>query len=173
MALSLANTTNAPGHQPYVRVRAADGKTYLVRQLQGHLREIPFEVRVLISKRHPRDKHPKYLMTTDLSLSVCVVLKGFAKRWSIEVEYWVIKEQLGLADFRLWSYEAIERWYTLVYFVLAFLTWRSRESGQSLSQVIHQHRMAHARAVLVSACEAVRETGDLDGVLPRYIGQAA
>ena len=80
---------------------------------------------------------------------------------------------VGLADFRLWSYEAIERWYTLVYFVLAFLTWRSRESGQSLSQVIHQHRMAHARAVLVSACEAVRETGDLDGVLLRYIGQAA
>ncbi len=160
-------------HQPYIRVRAADGKTYLVRQLQGHLREIPFEVRVLISKRHPRDKHPKYLMTTDLSLSVPKVLKGFAKRWSIEVEYWTIKEQLGLADFRMWSYQAIERWYTLVYFVLAFLSWRSRQSGHSLSQVLHQHRSAHARAVLVSACEAVRETGDLDGVLPRYIGQAA
>ncbi len=160
-------------HQPYIRVRAADGKTYLVRQLQGHLREISFEVRVLISKRHPRDKHPKYLMTTDLSLSVPKVLKGFAKRWSIEVEYWTIKEQLGLADFRMWSYQAIERWYTLVYFVLAFLSWRSRQSGHSLSQVLHQHRSAHARAVLVSACEAVRETGDLDGVLPRYIGQAA
>ncbi len=160
-------------HQPYVRVRAADGKTYLVRQLQGHLREIPFEVRVLISKRHPRDKHPKYLVTTDLSLSVCAVLKGFAKRWSIEVEYWTIKEQLGLSDFRLWSYEAIERWYTLVYLVLAFLTWRSCESGQSLSVVLHQHRMAHARAVLVSACEAVMETADVDAVLPRYIEQAA
>ncbi len=112
----------------------------LLRYLQGHLREIPFEVRVLISKRHPRDKHPKYLMTTDLMLSVSKVLKGFAKRWSIEVEYWTIKEQLGLADFRMWSYQAIERWYTLVYFVLAFLSWRSRQSGHSLSQVLHQHR---------------------------------
>lgn len=160
-------------HQPYQRVRAADGKTYLVRQLPGHLREISFEVRVLISKRHSRDKHPKYLMTTDLSLSVSQVLKGFAKRWSIEVEYWTLKEQLGLSDFRLWHYEAIERWYTLVYLVLAFLTWRSRQSGQSLSEVLHQHRMAHARAVLVSACEAVQQTADLDAVLPRYIEQAA
>lgn len=160
-------------HQPYTRVRAADGKTYLVRQLHGHLREISFAVRVLISKRHPRDRYPKYLMTTDLSLSAAKVLQGFAKRWSIEVEYWTIKEQLGLADFRMWRYEAIERWYTLVYLVLAFLTWRSRVSGQSLSQVMHDHRRAHARAVLVSACEAVRETGELAGVLPRYIGHAA
>jgi hypothetical protein len=160
-------------HQPYQRVRAADGKTYLVRQLQGHLREISFEVRVLISKRHSRDAHPKYLMSTDLSLSVSSVLKGFAKRWSIEVEYWTLKEQLGLSDFRMWRYEAIERWYTLVYLVLAFLSWRSRASGQSLSQVLHQHRMVHARAVLVSACEAVLETADLDAILPRYIEQAA
>jgi len=160
-------------HQPYIRVRAADGKTYLVRHIQGHLREISFEVRVLISKRHPRDKHPKYLMTTDLSLSVSRVLKGFAKRWQVEVEYWTLKEQLGLSDFRMWSYEAIERWYTLVYLVLAFLSWRSRASGQTLSEVMHAHRMAHARLVLISACELVRETGDLDGVLPRYIGQAA
>jgi hypothetical protein len=156
-------------HQPYVRVRAADGKTYLVRQIRGRLQEISFEVCVLISKRHPRDAHPKYVMTTDLSLSASQVLKGFAKRWSIEVEYWTVKEQLGLADFRLWRYQAIERWYTLVYFVLAFLTWRSRVSGQSLSQVLHQHRREHARALLVSACEAVLETAELEAVLPRYI----
>ena len=160
-------------HHPYVRVRAADGKTYLVRQMRGHLREISFEVCVLISKRHPRDRHPKYLMTTDLSLSVGKVLHGFAKRWSIEVEYWTVKEQLGLSDFRMWSYEGIERWYTLVYLVLAFLTWCSRQGGQSLSVVLHEHRRVQARAVLVSACETVWETGDLEGVLPRYIGQAA
>ena len=160
MAPSLANTTNIStpalhSCQPYTRVRGADGKTYLVRQLQGHLREISFDVRVLISKRHPRDKHPKYLMTTDLSLSVAKVLKGFAKRWQVEVEYWTVKEWVC---FRMWSYEAMERWYTLVYLVLAFLSWRSRASGESLSGVLHQHRMAHARWVLVSACEAVRET---------------
>ena len=57
----------------------------MVRQVRGRLREISFEVRVLISKRHPRDTHPKYLMTTDLKLSVPQVLKGFAKRWSIEI----------------------------------------------------------------------------------------
>ncbi len=108
-------------------------------------------------------------MTTDVSLSSAKVLKGFAKRWSIEVEYWTVKEQLGLADFRLWRYEAIERWYTLVYLVLAFLTWRGRQSGQSLSQVLHQHRSEHARALLVSACEAVMETAELEAVLRRYI----
>lgn len=160
-------------HQPYERLRAADGKTYLVRQLHGHLREISFEVRVLISKRHPRDKNPKYLMTTDLALSSQKVLQGFAKRWPIEVEYWTIKEQLGLADFRVWSYQAIERWYTLVYLVLAFLSWRARQRGQPLSQVLHEHRREHARAVLVSACEAVMETAALEAVLPRYLGQAA
>lgn len=117
------------------------------------------------SQRTPGPRKIEFRPTGQTKFVIC--------DYTIEVEYWILKEQLGLSDFRLWSYEAIERWYTLVYLVLAFLSWRSRLSGQSLSQVQHEHRMAHARSVLVSACETVWETGDLEGVLPRYLGQAA
>lgn len=46
----------------HVRVTAADGekKTYYVRQAIGRLANIPHDVRVFFSKRHPREKSPAY-----------------------------------------------------------------------------------------------------------------
>jgi hypothetical protein len=53
-----------------------------------------------------------------------------------------VKQELGLADFRLQSYEAIAKWYAVVYLVLVYLYWRSYEAGAqhgrttSLSEVL-------------------------------------
>jgi len=69
-------------HKLYTRVRvpAADGTTtrYWVRTVQGHLSDVPFDVCVLLSKRHSRDKNPKYFLCTDLTLSAQTVLTGMA-----------------------------------------------------------------------------------------------
>jgi len=70
----LAQWPQALQHQRYqhVQLTATDQRprTYLVRTLQGKLTKLPFTVCVLISKRHHREKHPKYFLCTDLALSV-------------------------------------------------------------------------------------------------------
>ena len=115
-------------HQRYQRVllTATDGRhrTYLVRTLQGKLNKLSFEVCVLISKRHHRDKRPKYFLCTDLELSALEILPIYQKRWPIEVDNFYVKQQLGLADFRVQSYEATEKWFAIVFVALVFLQWR-------------------------------------------------
>jgi hypothetical protein len=114
-----------------VRVRLASGgeRTYAVRSLQGRLRNVAGEVRVLLSQKGPGARAPRYFLCTDLTLSSQEILNRYQKRWSQEVDYWYVKLELGLADFRLQSYEAIEKWYAVVYFVLAYLYWQRYESS--------------------------------------------
>ena len=90
----------------------------------GKLNKLPFEVCVLISQRHHRDKHPKYFLCTDLSLSAQQILSIYQKRWPIEVDNFYVKQHLGLADFRVQSYEATEKWFAIVFLALVFLQWR-------------------------------------------------
>jgi len=112
-------------HQRYQRVQltATDQRlrTYLVRTLRGKLTKLSFEVCVLIRHRHPRDKHPKYFLCTDLTLSAQQILSIYQKRWPIEVENVYVKQHLGLADFRVQSYEATEKWFAIVFLALVFL----------------------------------------------------
>ena len=166
-------------HKRYTRIRvpAADGatRTYLVRSVQGHLGGVPFDVCVLISRRHNRDKHPKYFLCTDLTLTAQTVLIWYGNRWPLEVDYWYLKQPLGLGDFRVQAYEAIEKWYAVLHLVLTFLQWRlheARERGQplrSLADVIHQQRAEHAQEVLTSACQEAIRMGSIKPVLQRFI----
>jgi len=166
-------------HKRYTRIRvpAADGatRTYLVRSVQGHLSGVPFDVCVLISRRHNRDKHPKYFLCTDLTLTAQTVLIWYGNRWPLEVDYWYLKQPLGLGDFRVQAYEAIEKWYAVLHLVLTFLQWRlheARERGQplrSLADVIHQQRAEHAQEVLTSACQEAIRMGSIEPVLQRFI----
>lgn len=166
-------------HKRYTRIRvpAADGatRTYLVRSVQGHLSGVPFDVCVLISRRHNRDKHPKYFLCTDLTLTAQTVLIWYGNRWPLEVDYWYLKQPLGLGDFRMQAYEAIEKWYAVLHLVLTFLQWRlheARERGQplrSLADVIHQQRAEHAQEVLTSACQEAIRMGSIEPVLQRFI----
>ena len=166
-------------HKRYTRIRvpAADGatRTYLVRSVQGHLGGVPFDVCVLISRRHNRDKHPKYFLCTDLTLTAQTVLIWYGNRWPLEVDYWYLKQPLGLGDFRVQAYEAIEKWYAVLHLVLTFLQWRLHEAweqGQplrSLADVIHQHRAEHAREVLTSACQEAIQMGSIEPILQRFI----
>jgi hypothetical protein len=166
-------------HKRYTRVRvpAADGTPhlYLVRSVQGCLSDVPFEVCVLISRRHNRDKHPKYFLCTDLNLTAQTVLNWYGNRWPLEVDYWYLKQLLGLGDFRMQAYEAIEKWYAVLHLLLTFLQWRlyqAWDQGQplrSLADVIHQHRVEHARETLISACQQAIQWGSIEPVLQRFI----
>jgi hypothetical protein len=165
-------------HQRYQRVKltATDQKerTYLVRQVRGKLNKLPFEVCVFISKRHRGDKRPKYFLSTDLTLSAQKALSTYQARWPIEVDNFYLKQALGLGDFRVQSYEAVEKWYAIVFLALTYLQWRLNhpeppERFNSLADVIRTHRHEHARQLLTTACEQAVHLGQVQPVLKRFI----
>ena len=167
-------------HQRYQRVQltATDQRQrlYLVRPLHGKLNKLPFAVCVLISQRHHRDKHPKYFLCTDLSLSAQQSLSIYQKRWPIEVDNFYVKQHLGLADFRGQSYEATEKWFAIVFLALVFLQWRlnhahPKEPWHSLADVVRQHRYDHARTLLETACQEAAKLRDYLPVLKRFLCQ--
>ena len=166
--------------QPYTRIlpTATDSRKrpYLVRTLQGRLNNVPFAVCVLISKRHRGDKRPKYFLCTDLSLSAQQVLTNYQKRWPIEVDNYYVKQLLGLGDFRVQSYEAVEKWFALVFLAYTFLQWRLNhalpdEKFKTVADVIRAHRQEHARHVLEAACAEALHWQDITPVLERFIRQ--
>ena len=176
----LAQWPQALQHQRYQRVQltATDqrSRTYLVRTLQGKLTKLPFAVCVLISKRHHRAKHPQYFLCTDLSLSAQQILPIYQKRWSIEVDNFYVKQHLGLADFRVQSYEATEKWFAVVFLALAFLQWRvnhapAEERLRSVADVVRQHRSEHARTLLETACQEAAKLTDYLPVFKRFLCQ--
>ena len=164
-------------HYDSVELKTATGskKTYLTRTIRGRLNDVGFDVCVVISKRHPRDSHPKYYLCTDTEVSAAKILKRYSKRWSIETDYWYLKQCLGLAEFRVQNHEAIHKWYSLVHLALHFLydqLRRSKESDDpftSIAQVIEHHRQHQAQAVLMAACEQAIADGHTDGVVKRFI----
>jgi len=163
-----------------VSLELANGqrRTYWVRSLTGRLRGVPGEVRVLLSQRGPGVRTPKYFLCTDLKLSAQEILSRYQHRWSQEVDYWHVKLQLGLGDFRLQSYEAIEKWYAVVYVTLVYLYWRCYEYREahgrttSLSEVMTRIRQEHQREVLRAACEEAAQGTPVEQVLERYLGEA-
>ena len=72
-----------------------------------------------------------------------------------------------MGDFRLHSYEAIHKWYTVVHLTLTFLQWRLYESLaqggsiRSVANVMALHRQEHAREMLIAACHEARREADL------------
>jgi DDE superfamily endonuclease len=165
-------------HQHYTsaEVSTAGGKrtTFHTRKVCGRLKNLPFNVCVIISKRHPRDSRPKYYLSTDLNLSVSQILKRYLNRWPIEQDYWYLKECLGLGDFRVQHYEAIHKWYGIVHLTLTFLYWQMQESWDSphplfsIAEVIHHHQQKHARDVLISAAQQAIDDGDLNAIVTRF-----
>jgi len=164
-------------HQRYQRVklRAADKSltTYLVRELTGRLEKTSFDVRVFISKRHHRDKRPAYFISTDLTLSAKQALQGYGLRWSCEVGNFYLKVFLGLKDFRVQSYEAVDKWCTIVHLAWAYLEWRFiKERSPQIrcpADILHKHRDEHAQDWLKGALLMAIQTADIEFVLNRFL----
>jgi hypothetical protein len=166
--------------RPYTKVKLglANGqeRTYWTRSVEGRLRGISGNVRVVISQKAPGAHAPRYFVCTDLTLSAQAILERYQLRWAQEVDYWHVKVQLGLGDFRLQSYEAIAKWYAVVYLVLTYLHWqryeyeRTQQRTTTLSEVMARIRQQHQRDVLRSACQEVARGTPVEEVLERYLG---
>jgi hypothetical protein len=168
-------------HKWYTRVRvtAADGHvtTYFVRDAVGRLSRVPFKVRVLFSKRHPRARSWAYFLSTDLARSVVETLRGYGGRWSCEVVNFYVKTQLGLADFRVRSYEAVDHYVVVVHLAWAYVEERFVQERsaqiQCYGDLMRRHREEHARAWLTAALQEALATGQIEPVLQRYLRQPA
>ena len=150
-----------------------DEQTYYVRRLDGRLAEVPYDVRVYFSKRHPREKSPAYIGCTDLACSAKQALQGYAWRWSCETVNFYLKTQAGLGDFRVQSYEAVDKYMVVVHLAWAYVEQRfaQERSAQvrTYGDIIRRHRDEHAIDWLQGAIEMAIETGDPESVLRRFL----
>ncbi len=164
-------------HRRYTRVRvsAADGDqtTYYVRETIGRLNKVPFKVRVFFSKRHPREKSSAYFMSTALTRSAFQALQGYRGRWSCEVANFYLKTQLGLADFRVQSYEAVDKYMVVVHLAWAYVERRFEQEHsaqiKTYGDLIRRHRDEHAVTWLTGALEMMAKTNDLQVVLQHFL----
>lgn len=168
-------------HKRYgtVSLSAADGRetTYCVREHCGRLHGIPQPVCVYLCKRHPRDKSPAYFLSTDLTRTAQQSLRGYRGRWSCEVVNYYAKTQLGLADFRVRSYEAVGKYVAVVLLAWAYVERRyATERGDQVKtygDVIRRHRDEHAEAWLREAVEEAIRVGAVEPVLQRFLRLSA
>jgi hypothetical protein len=149
-------------HKPYERItlEAVDephkAPRYYTRCIRGYLEDFAEPVHAIISKKRPGDKRPKYFVCTDLTLSVQQVLRYYQKRWAVEVDNLYLKNALGLGDFRLRSFEAIEKWFAVVVLAINYLQYRmalaySKHTPRtSLADFIRLHRLEHFQDLLRS-----------------------
>ena len=168
-------------HQRYTRVTvtAADDKatTYLVRTLRGRLEKVPGEVCAFVSRRHYRDKRPAYFISTDLALSAQAALQGYGQRWSCEVDNFYLKLRVGLGDFRLQAYEAVEKWIVAVQLAWAYVQWRFAQERcarvRCYADVIRRHQDEHLQDWLVSALAMGQQTGSIETTCQHFLRQPA
>jgi hypothetical protein len=164
-------------HRRYtcVQVNAADGNqtTYYMRQTIGRLQKVPCDVRVFFSKRHPREKSPAYFMSTDLTRSAQQALQGYSGRWSCEVGNFYLKTQLGLSDFRVRAFQAVDKYGVVVLLTWAYVERRFEQERsaqiKTYGDLIRRHRDEHAIEWLTSAMRLLQDTGDLQQVLQCYL----
>ena len=147
--------------------------TYFVRRQQGRLADVPYDVRVYFSKWQPRAKSQAYILCTDLSCSAKEALQGYCWRWSCEVVNFYTKTQLGLADFRVQSYEAVDKYMLVVHLAWAYVEQRfafERSSQvRTYGDIIRRHRNEHALEWLDGAIEMAIDTGDKQAVIDHFL----
>ena len=165
-------------HKWHTRVRVANAKkeerSYYVRQLDGRLEELFFDLRVLISKRHLGQQHPAYFASTR-DCKPQAILQGYTGRWSCEVVNFYLKVELGMSDFRLWRYEAVDKYVVAVHLAWAYIERRfvtERDAQiKCCGDLIRRHRDEHAEAVLTAAVEMTLAGATREQVLRRFLSQ--
>lgn len=152
---------------------------YYVRTLTGHLEDVADPVCAIISRRHKGDPRPKYFLCTDLHLSAQEALRLYQRRWPVEVDNFYLKEGLGLADFRLQSFAATDKWFAVTLVSLNYLQFQQAQSYVEtgrlprLADMIRQHRWTHLEAVIRRIAEEARHSGDVEEVLQRHMPSVA
>lgn len=163
------------GHQSVVTIKPRQtpgSPTYLTRRAVGKLPRYGHEVVAILSKRHRKAKGLAYFICSDVRLTTHTIMKYYAHRWDCEIDNRFLKQQLGLADFRLHSVEATQRWFALVFAAYAFVCVRKIDSWLALPNataaqvmsthaVMDEHQCSHFKS-LVCHVAALARAGSSD-----------
>jgi len=162
-----------------ITLQAQDGNetTYRVRSCVGRLNHVVEPVQVFVSKRDRRDPHPAYFFCTDLSLTGQQVFEMYQGRWRCEVDNWYLKEQLGLADYRVHALDAILKYHAVVFLSLAYLQWRLVRrrlvdptlAGETVADMIRLHRHEHLVSLVTAVAEAAKTRLSIQTVVQRFV----
>ena len=80
---------------------------------------------------------------------------------------------LGLADFRVRAYQAVDKYMVVVLLTWAYVERRFEQERcaqiQTYGDLIRRHRDEHAIQWLTGALQMMQETGDLQQVLQRFL----
>jgi len=104
-------------------------------------------------------------------------LQGYAWRWSCETVNFYLKTQAGLEDFRVQSYQAVDKYLVVVHLAWAYVEQRFAQASprgsargvRTYGDIIRRHRDEHAIDWLEGAIQMAIETGDAEGVLRRFL----
>jgi len=152
---------------------------YYIRTITGHLEDVPHRVGVIISRKHKGDNRPRFFAFTELTLSAQQALRTYQRRWPVEVDNLYLKIGLGLGDFRLRSFEAIDKWFAVSLVSLNFLQFQQAQclldTGKllPLADFVRQHRWTHLENVIRRIAEDALLTGDVEEVLKRHLPSAS
>lgn len=102
------------------RTTTARGKTHRLAQRVGHLSKLG-RVKLVFSRR-PKEASWIALATNETRWSAQTVLSHYLFRWGIEVLFKMSKQHLGLGDYQMLRYRAIERYLCLVMIAYLLLT---------------------------------------------------
>lgn len=102
------------------RVVTTRGKKHRLAQRVGHLSKLG-RVKLVFSRR-PRETSWIALATNETRWSPGTVLNHYLFRWGIEVFFKMSKQHLGLGDYQMLRYRAIERYLCLVLIASLLLT---------------------------------------------------
>jgi hypothetical protein len=96
-----------------------------------------------------RNRFPVYFISTDASLAPQPTLGRHSKRWACEVDNWYHHERVGLGDFRLQSFEAIQKYWAVALLAWGYVQWRTVQdaAGRTFTPaaIIRRHRAEHMR----------------------------
>lgn len=108
-------------------------------------------------------------------MSAQQVLRYYQKRWAVEVDNLYLKHALGLGDFRLQSFEAIEKWFAVVVLAINYLQYRMalayavNPSNATLADFIRLHRFEHFKMLLSSVLKPFASAKQIELVLTRVL----
>ncbi len=136
------------------------------------MEDLAFDLRVIDSKWHPRAPRSAHFGCTDLGLGTQDALQIYASRWGCETDNVYLKTRLGLGDFRVRPYEAIE-YVAVVHLGRAYVQWRfmHERSAQirNPADITRRHRDEHALDWLTGACREAITTGNVETVPKRFL----
>ena len=108
----------------------------------------------------------------------------YQDRWPTEVDNFYLKTRLGLGDYQMQRFEAIEKYHAVVFLALAYLQYRlvqqlateqqsatalARERVKTLADVIRLHRAEHEVNLLTTACQLALQHMSFKPVIDMFL----